>query len=250
MASFSPYIDGQVKANYVVDNMNGNDNTFAITIQDTVAESASNDWYVQLNQDGVTLEEGKSYRLSLRMKSSIERKVKYCMQQFEGDWTNYSGNGPVTIGPEWQTFTTEFKMEYPTDTKSRFNVTMGSIDGERISQQHDIFIDDISLVEIEEISEEPEDPENPDDPQDPQDPQNPDDPGNDDPSVEPQNPDQPGTDPTVDPENPDQPNEPDESQPQEPVIIIPPVIQIIAPVVKVVKKIVVTVFSILRRLFW
>ena len=59
-----------------------------------------------------------------------------------------------------------------------------------------------------------------------------------------QNPDQPGTDPTVEPENPDEP------QPQEPVIIIPPVIQIIAPVVKVVKKIVVTVFSILRRLFW
>jgi beta-glucanase (GH16 family) len=250
MASFNPYIDSQVKANYVVDNMNGNDNTFAITIEDTVAESAANDWYVQLNQDGVTLEQGKSYRLSLRMKSSIERKVKYCMQQFEGDWANYSGNGPVTIGPEWQTFTTEFKMEYPTDTKTRFNVTMGSIDGERISQQHDVFIDDISLVEIEEISEEPEEPENPDDPQDPQDPQNPDDPGNDDPSVEPQNPDQPGTDPTVEPENPDQPNEPDEPQPQEPVIIIPPVIQIIAPVVKVVKKIVVTVFSILRRLFW
>ena len=191
------------------------------------------------------------------MKSSIERKVKYCMQQFEGDWTNYSGNGPVTIGPEWQTFTTEFKMEYPTDTKSRFNVTMGSIDGERISQQHDVFIDDISLIEIDEAVVEPVDPQPGDDPViEPVEPQPGDDPvvepvdpqPGDDPVVEPVDP-QPGDDPVVEPENPDQPEPEPEPQP-EPVIVIPPIIQIIAPVVKVVKKIVVTVFSILRRLFW
>lgn len=272
LASFNPYIDGQVKANYVIDNMNGNDNTFAITIQDTVAETDANNWYIQLNQDGVTLEQGKSYRLSLRMKSSIERKVKYCMQQFEGEWANYSGNGPVTIGPEWQTFTTEFKMEYPTDTNTRFNVTMGSIDGERISTQHDVFIDDISLIEIDEISEDPQGPQNPDDPEnpepgtdpstDPQDPTNPDDPGTD-PSIDPQdpvNPDDPGTEPSIEPENPDNPQDPDQPQepdepepepePQEPVIVIPPVIQIIAPVVRTIKRITFVVTSILRRLFW
>ena len=254
LASFSPYIDSQVKANYVIDNMNGNDNTFAITIEDTVADTDANNWYIQLNQDGITLEQGKSYRLSLRMKSSIERKVKYLMQQYEGEWANYSGNGPVTIGPEWQTFTTEFKMEYPTDTNTRFNVTMGSIDGERISTKHDVFIDDISLVEIDEAQTEPSDPTDPG--------TDPSDPGTD-PSVEPVDPvdpDQPGTDPAIEPQPEPQPEplpepqpepEPEpEPQPEPPVIVIPPIIQIIAPVIKVVKKVVVTVFSILRRLFW
>ena len=194
------------------------------------------------------------------------------MQQFEGEWANYSGNGPVTIGPEWQTFTTEFKMEYPTDTNTRFNVTIGSIDGERISTQHDVFIDDISLIEIDEISEDPQGPQNPDDPEnpepgtdpstDPQDPTNPDDPGTD-PSIDPQdpvNPDDPGTEPSIEPENPDNPQDPDQPQepdepepepePQEPVIVIPPVIQIIAPVVRTIKRITFVVTSILRRLFW
>ena len=147
IASFSPYIDGAAKANYVIDNMNGNDHTFAITIENT---GSSQDWYIQLNQDGITLEEGKSYKLSFRIKSTLERTVKYCMQQFEGNWTNYSNTGNIQVGPEWQTVEAQFKMEYPTDTASRFNITMGAIDGVAITDKHDIYIDDISLIEIDE----------------------------------------------------------------------------------------------------
>ena len=87
-----------------------------ITIEDTMADDAGNSWYVQLNQDGVTLEEGKSYRLSFRAKSSIARKISYAMQEFEGNWTNYSKTGAVDIDKEWKTFTSDFTMDNPTDT--------------------------------------------------------------------------------------------------------------------------------------
>ncbi len=150
IAGFTPYIYDTVNANYVIDSMNGNDNAFAITIDDTMADDAGNSWYVQLNQDGVTLEQGKQYRLSLKARSSIQRKISIAMQQFEGNWTNYSKTGSVEIGPEWQNFSFDFTMEDPTDTAARFNVTMGSVDGERITERHDIFIDDISLVELSE----------------------------------------------------------------------------------------------------
>ncbi len=179
LAGFSPYVYDTVKATYCVDSMNGNDNAFAITIEDTIADSSANEWYVQLNQDGITLEEGKTYRLSFKAKSSIVRNISYCMQEFEGSWTNYSGTGPVEIGPEYRTFTKEFTMNNPTDTNTRFNITMGSVGGVRITQKHDVYIDDISLEEVESAqepggSEEPENPENPEDPQEPSDPQNPD----------------------------------------------------------------------------
>lgn len=150
IAGFTPYIYDSVTANYVIDNMNGNDNAFAITIDDTMADDSGNSWYVQLNQDGVTLEQGKQYRLSFRAKSSIQRVISVAMQEFEGNWTNYSKTGSVEIGPQWKDFSFDFTMEDPTDTAARFNITMGSVDGVRITQRHDVFIDDISLVELEE----------------------------------------------------------------------------------------------------
>ncbi|WP_024866626.1 carbohydrate binding domain-containing protein [Butyrivibrio sp. FCS014] len=144
LTGFAPYLNDGAKATYVVDNMNGNDNTFAITIDDT----GDTDWYVQLNQDGVTLEEGKTYFFSLRMRSDIERKVSYMLQQFEGNWSCYSGTGVVEIGPQWQTFENTFTMNYPTDIASRFNVTMGAVAGERISEKHNVYVDDIILYEV------------------------------------------------------------------------------------------------------
>ena len=184
LAGFSPYVNEAVKATYVVDSMNGNDNAFAITIEDTVSDTADLDWYVQLNQDGVVLEQGKTYKLSFKAKSSIERNIKYCMQEFEGSWTNYSNTGSVAINNEYKTFESVFTMNSPTDTKARFNITMGSVDGVRITQKHDVYIDDIVLEEVN--GEEPTDPEEPQ-PEDPVDP-------------EPEEPVDPEPQPTPDPE--------------------------------------------------
>ncbi len=153
LSGFSPYIHDSVNANYVIDNMNGNDNAFAITIDDTVATDAGNEWYVQLNQDGVKLEKGKKYRVSFKAKSSIDRLIKYSLQEFEGNWTNYSGTGSVEIGKDWKTFTHDFVMENETDANTRFNITMGSVDGERIQKKHDVFIDGIDLVELTDEAE-------------------------------------------------------------------------------------------------
>jgi len=286
LAGFSPYIYDTVSANYVVDSMNGNDNAFAITINDTIADDGGNSWYVQLNQDGITLEEGKKYRLSFKAKSSIDRVISYAMQQFEGNWTNYSETGSVEIGNEWKTFTKEYRMNYPTDTRTRFNITMGSVDGIRITQQHSVYIDDISLVEIDEIGENPDpaepgqgddpDPENPGqgrtevtdpeepNPEDPQNP-NPDDPGQiidnpDDPENpnpqdpgevidNPENPDDPGQGEVIGPEDPGQ-NEPETPEPVKPEPVKPrPVPAPVKVVAKVVKTVVKTVTKILRSIF-
>ena len=145
MAGWTPYIDGAAKANYVIDNMNGNDNTFAITIEDT---GKDNDWYIQLNQDGLKIEEGKYYYVSFKAKSSMNRVIKYCLQKNGDDWANYSGTGEVEVGHECKTFSHAFQMTNATDEKTRFNITFGSIGGERIQSKHDVYIDDIELIEL------------------------------------------------------------------------------------------------------
>ncbi len=160
LSGFSPYIYDSVKASYVIDNMNGNDNAFAITIDDTKADTDDNSWYVQLNQDGVNLEKGKKYRISFKAKSSIDRVIKYSLQEFEGNWTNYSGTGSVEITNEWKSFSHEFIMESETDANTRFNITMGSVDGIRITQKHDVYIDDIELIEIDGSEDKPSDESN------------------------------------------------------------------------------------------
>jgi hypothetical protein len=66
-------------------------------------------------------------------------------------------------------------MNHPTDTNTRFIITMSSVGGVRITEKHDIYIDDISLEEVE-SAQEPDDPQIPEDPDDPQDPTDPNDP--------------------------------------------------------------------------
>ena len=160
LTAYDPYLNAGASATYVVDSMNGNDNTFAMNIKDT----GDTDWYVQLNQDGVTLENGKKYFFSLRMRSDMNRKVSYMLQQNGGEWSNYSGTGIVELTSEWQTFENTFTMAYPTDTATRFNVTMGAVGGERITEDHNVYVDDIVLYEVsdeqggENIDPTPEDP--------------------------------------------------------------------------------------------
>ena len=148
-ASYKVYVDNNAKASYVIDSMNGNDNTFAMTIEDTDVPGAGNDWYIQLNQDGIKLEESKYYAVGFKAKSSINRKIKYCVQhngEVGNDWTEYCGHEVVEIGSEWKEFSKAFQMS-KTDN-ARFNITMGSVDGLRITDKHDVYIDDITLVEI------------------------------------------------------------------------------------------------------
>jgi hypothetical protein len=268
LSGFTPYIYDTVKATYVVDNMKFDDNVFAITIEDTMADDAGNSWYVQLNQDGVTLEQGKSYRLSFKARSSIDRVISYAMQEFEGEWTNYSKTGSVQIGDEWKTFTADFTMDNPTDTNTRFNITMGSVDGIRITEKHDVYIDDISLIEIDE-------PENPGTEEPGTEEPGTEQPGTTEPGTEEPGTTEPGTeepgtvepgteepgdepvidnptdDPTDDPAVEPGTEDPTDDPTDEPEVVppTPKPVPVIVPIVRVVRQVVKTVVSVLRWLF-
>ena len=150
LSGWNLYVNAPADASCVVDSLKES-NALDISIGDTGSDT--DDWYIQLNQENINMEYGKKYRLTFRAKSTVERKIQFRILH-NGETDNiwdaiYSGNNEEpTLTSEYKTFTKEFTMEYQTDSRARFNITMGSVGGTRVNTPHHIFIDDVTLEEI------------------------------------------------------------------------------------------------------
>ncbi len=148
LAGFEPYAYTMDNVSWVVDSLT-EDNAIDFTINNTGNEA----WHIQLKQNGVELEEGQWYRLSLDAKSSKDRKLMFAIQRdgskHNDDWTPYSGEKVVDLTGEYNTYTVEFMMDYETDLESVLSISMGAVDGTSISEQHRICIDNIMLEKID-----------------------------------------------------------------------------------------------------
>lgn len=151
-SGFEVYCSTPSNVTYVVDSQQ-EENAADFTIKDT----GDADWHIQLKQTGVNLEKDQWYRLSMKMKSSIDRKVSYALQRDgnkhtdangKQDWTPYCQE-TVSLTNDYQTFSTEFQMKEASDDGTIFNIAMGAVGGKKIKDQHRICIDNIVLEKIE-----------------------------------------------------------------------------------------------------
>ena len=151
---YTVYVDSSAKASYVVDSLK-DDNALAVTINDT----GDADWKVQIKQENIKLEKGKTYKLKFKAKSSLNRQIRVVMQGQENrDWSVYSSDNIVDLTNEYQTFEDTFTMNEDTDTAAFFSACLGKIGDNQITTQHEVRIDDISLEEVkDEIKDEPKD---------------------------------------------------------------------------------------------
>lgn len=155
---YTVYIDSSAKASYVVDSLK-DDNALAVTINDT----GDADWKVQIKQENIKLEKGKTYKLKFKAKSSLNRQIRVVMQGQENrGWSVYSNDNIVDLTNEYQTFEDTFTMNEDTDTAAFFSACLGKIGDNRITTQHEVRIDDISLEEVkddpkEDIKDNPKD---------------------------------------------------------------------------------------------
>lgn len=147
LAGYELFVDNSASASGSVDAIS-NANAAAIDIKDT----GDSDWKIQLKQNDVKLEKDKWYRLSLDAKSTIERKIMFAIQRdgsADNDWTPYSGQPVVDVTNEWNSFSVDFQMKRATDLKSILSISMGAVGGTKITTPHTVYIDNISLVEID-----------------------------------------------------------------------------------------------------
>ena len=147
---YTIYVDSSANASYVVDSLK-DDNALAVTIKDT----GDQDWKVQIKQENIKLEKGKTYKLKFKAKSSLNRKIRVVMQGQENrDWSVYSNDNIVDLTKDYQTFEDTFTMNKDTDTAAFFSACLGKIGDNQITTQHEVRIDDISL---EEVKDDPKD---------------------------------------------------------------------------------------------
>ncbi|MBO5352583.1 MAG: carbohydrate binding domain-containing protein [Lachnospiraceae bacterium] len=138
------YVDSSADAVYVVDSLT-EDNALDVTVKNT----SDQDWKVQVKQNNVKLEQGRTYTLTFTAKSSLDRTVRVLLQgQEDRGWFCYSGDGYFNLNSEYQTFTITFTMEEATDEEAFLSICLGMVD-EVITTQHRIIIDNITLCEVE-----------------------------------------------------------------------------------------------------
>ena len=147
---YTVYVDSSARASYVVDSLK-DDNALAVTINDT----GDADWKVQIKQENIKLEKGKTYKLKFKAKSSLNRKIRVVMQGQENrGWDVYSNDNIVNLTDKYQTFEDTFTMNKDTDTAAFFSACLGAVEGNQITTQHEVHIDDISLEEVKDDSKE------------------------------------------------------------------------------------------------
>ena len=133
-------------ATFAVDSiMEGNDTALAVDIKSV----GDKDYSVQIKQDRVKLEKGKTYRLKYDARSTVDRTISVCMQKNGGDWAVYSGEDKeIALTSEWQTFTKEFEMTDETDESALFSVALGKFGDIEAGVEHSVYMDNITLVEV------------------------------------------------------------------------------------------------------
>lgn len=146
LAGYEPYADTTADASFGVDSLT-EANAAAVDINDTGDQG----WKIQLKQNNVELVKDQWYRLTLYAKSNISRQLMFAIQRDgskDNNWDPYSGEKIVDLTSDYQKFTIEFKMEKDTDLHSILSISMGAINNNQITQQHQICIDNIKLEKI------------------------------------------------------------------------------------------------------
>ncbi|WP_294431838.1 carbohydrate binding domain-containing protein [uncultured Treponema sp.] len=110
------------------------------------------DWMIQLKQNGCLLEKGKSYKVSLKAKSDLERAMMLALQRDgskDDNWYPYSNTLRFTATPEMKEYSWNFSMGMDSDPNVIFTISMGAVSDKIITQPHTVTIDSIVVEEIQ-----------------------------------------------------------------------------------------------------
>ena len=107
-----------------------------------VTKIGTKEWEPQLVQNGITLVEGMSYRITFDASADKTRKISLYIQKAGGNYDMYFEK-EINLTTTKQTFTYEFKMEFPSDESGRIGFNFGQATG-------NITISDVKLNYIAE----------------------------------------------------------------------------------------------------
>ncbi|MDE6740012.1 MAG: hypothetical protein K2K07_13080, partial [Lachnospiraceae bacterium] len=113
-----------------------------------ITNAGTEDWNVQLKQEGLNMVKGEFYKVNFKIGSSIDRDVKLA---FMGDKNAWCGGADIHLtANKLQSFSTivDFGYEYESGTVA-FQLSMGIQPSETALEPHAIEISDISVTKVE-----------------------------------------------------------------------------------------------------
>lgn len=118
----------------------------------TITNVGTEDWNVQLKQNGITLEQDCKYKVSFKVSSTEARTIKLAMLSDTYAW--YGGKDIVLEKDSEQLVNVEFTMNEATDTSTTMVISMGQIKNDETKENIDtpastISLSDFTLVKAE-----------------------------------------------------------------------------------------------------
>lgn len=141
------YIDESADATYLVDELSEGG-----ALGFDIFETTDADYKIQLMQKNIRLEKGKWYTVSFDAKTSLNRDVKLEMKkngQPGEEVTSYMEPQIYSVNLAKLTYSHTFQMEEETDENAVLSILLGAVSGNEINRKHTIFLDNISIGEVE-----------------------------------------------------------------------------------------------------
>ena len=108
-------------------------------------------WQVCIYQDDLTIVNGKTYTVTFQARADESRDTWATVGTGSEPFLSYNSNWVFPLSADWQTYTYTFTMGYSTNPNARIAFNFG------ISSA-DVYLDNISIVELPDESEEPDQP--------------------------------------------------------------------------------------------
>ncbi len=114
-----------------------------------ITNVGDNEWYVQLKQVGITLEQGCKYKVTFKVTSTETRKIKFAMSNNDDNNYKWYGGADIDLTKDSEeNFETEFTMNESTDSNTRMAISMGKMDN-KDTPVSTITLSDFTLVKID-----------------------------------------------------------------------------------------------------
>jgi beta-glucanase (GH16 family) len=102
-----------------------------------VTSAGTQDWSIQLNQEGIKLEQGKSYTLTFDASAALPRRISSALNMAITPFTTYAKD-TFDLSTQKSGYSLTFKMNSPTDPNSRVEFDLGL-------STATVFLDNVSL---------------------------------------------------------------------------------------------------------
>lgn len=101
------------------------DATKGKAVKATITNSGEEIYSLQLTQMPMYIRKDKQYKVTFDAKASANRSIMSKVNQFQKNWTNYSGEQTVNLTTEWQSYEYTFDMRSSTDNNARVEFNLG-----------------------------------------------------------------------------------------------------------------------------